>query len=270
MIGYFGSFSGLGTRSRGPCVESRVLPSEDPRSYIKIRDWQFMSDYLEAQGRRDVRTKITVTGPVTLAFSCAMDGLKYYSSVVDARLYSDFADALNPLILEIARTGCYVQVDEPSLSARVMDSKEAVKVVNQSLCGLPSELYEREKLSVHICGELNGELFTDLMKLDVPVLSLAFSSPNVSRNLGVVSRRVLIAKQKKLGVGCVSVQASKEEQVDKPDVVLKRLETVVQRIGKDRIAFLHPDCGLRNTGEEALEPILKRLSSSAEALRRFG
>jgi 5-methyltetrahydropteroyltriglutamate--homocysteine methyltransferase len=267
MIGYFGFFSGLGMGPKGPYIESRVLPSEDPRSYVKISDWQFMSDYLGAKGRKDVRTKITVTGPVTLAFSCAMNGLKYYSSVADARLYSDFADALKPLIREIAGTGCYVQVDEPSLSARVMDSREAVKVVNQSLAGLPSELYDLEKLSIHVCGELNRKLFNDLMKLDVPVLSLAFSSPNVDRNLRVVSRRVLIAEQKKLGVGCVSVQATRGEQVEKPDVVLNRLETIVQRIGKDRVAFLHPDCGLRSTGEEAVEPILERLMLSAKFLR---
>jgi methionine synthase II (cobalamin-independent) len=199
-----------------------------------------------------------------------MNGLGPYSSVADARLYSDFADALNPLILEIARTGCYLQVDEPSLSARVMDSKEAVKIVNRSLAGLPSELYNREKLSVHVCGELNAGLFNDFMKLDAPVLSLAFSSPNVGRNLGVISRRVLSSGQKRLGVGCVSVQAIRGEQVDRPDSVLSRLETVVQRIGKDRIAFLHPDCGLRNTGEEAVEPILERLSSSAKFLRQSG
>jgi len=173
-------------------------------------------------------------------------------------------------MVEIAKTGCYLQVDEPSLSARVMDGKEAVKVVNQSLAGLPSELHDREKLSVHVCGGLNAGLFNDFMKLDAPVLSLAFSSPNVGRNLGVISRRVLGSGQKRLGVGCVSVQAIRREQVDRPDVVLKRLETVVQRIGKDRIAFLHPDCGMRSTGEEAVEPILERLSLSAKFLRRAG
>jgi 5-methyltetrahydropteroyltriglutamate--homocysteine methyltransferase len=270
MIGYFGSFSGLGMGPHGLCVRARVLPSEDPGSCVKLGDWQFVRDYLRAKKRKDVRMKITVTGPVTLGFSCAMNGLEYYSSVADARLYSDFADALNPLILEIAGTGCYLQVDEPSLSARVMDSKEAVKVVNRSLAGLSSELYNREKLSVHVCGELNAGLFNDFMKLDAPVLSLAFSSPNVGRNLGVISRRVLSSGQKRLGVGCVSVQAIRGEQVDRPDSVLSRLETVVQRIGKDRIAFLHPDCGLKNTGEEAVEPILERLSSSAKFLRQSG
>ena len=127
MISYFSSFSGLGMTRQGPRIESRILPLENPRTYVKIRDWQFVRDYLAAKNRKDVKTKITITGPVTLGFSCAMNGLGPYSSVADARLYSDFADALNPLIAEIAKTGCYLQVDEPSLSARVMDSKEAVK-----------------------------------------------------------------------------------------------------------------------------------------------
>ena len=140
--------------------------------------------------------------------------------------------------------------------------------MNQSLAGLPSELHDREKLSVHVCGELNDALFKDFMRLDVPVLSLAFSASNVSRNLKVVSKSVLSSGQKKLGVGCVSVQAVRREQVEGPDVVLKRLETVVQRVGKDKIACLHPDCGLRSTGEEAVEPILERVSSSARFLRQ--
>jgi methionine synthase II (cobalamin-independent) len=92
----------------------------------------------------------------------------------------------------------------------------------------------------------------------------------VGRNLGVISRRGLSSGQKRLGVGCVSVQAIRGDQVDRPDVVLRRLETVVQRIGQDRIACLHPDCGLKNTGEEAVEPILERVSSSARFLRQAG
>ena len=110
---------------------------------------------------------------------------------------------------------------------------------------------------------LKGEKFRSSL-----VLSLAFGSPNVGRNLKVVSGELLLAGQKRLGVGCVSVQAIRGEQVDRPDAVFRRLETVVQRIGRDRIAFLHLDCGLRSTGEEAVEPILERLSLSAKLLRQ--
>jgi len=54
---------------RGPCIRSRILPLENPGSYVKLVDYQFMKEYLMARGRKDVKAKITVTGPVTFGFS---------------------------------------------------------------------------------------------------------------------------------------------------------------------------------------------------------
>jgi 5-methyltetrahydropteroyltriglutamate--homocysteine methyltransferase len=263
MMSYFSSLPGLGIKSGGPYVKSKILPLDDPKSFVKLKDLQFVRDYLRSKGREDIRVKVSVTGPISLGFSCAYNGLEHYGSIMDMRLYSDFAQALNPLIKEIGKTGCYVQIDEPNLSARVMNSKEAVEVVNEALYGLPTTLYEEEKLSVHICGALNESLFKDFMNLDVPVLSLAFSAPNVRKNLEVISKPVLQSAGKKLGVGCVSVQVARKEEVDKRDVVFERLKIVRDRIGREMVAYLHPDCGLRPTGEDAVEPILETLASSA-------
>ena len=264
MMSYFSSFPGLGIKSGGPYVKSKILPLDDPRSFVKLEDLQFVRDYLRSKGREDVRVKVSVTGPISLGFSCAYNGVEHYGSIMDMKLYSDFAQALNPLIKEISKTGCYVQIDEPSLSARVMNAKEAVEIVNEALSGLPTTLYEEGKLSVHICGALNESLFKDFMNLDVPILSLAFSAPNVRKNLEVISKPVLQSAGKKLGIGCVSVQVARKEEVDKLDVVFERLKIVMDRIGREMVAYLHPDCGLRPTGEDAVEPILETLASSAD------
>lgn len=268
MISYFSSFPGLGIKPGGPYVKSKILPLEDPKSFVKLKDLQFVRDYLRSKGREDVQVKVSVTGPITLGFSCAYNGLEHYSSIMDMKLYSDFAQALNPLIKEIAKTGCYVQIDEPSLSARVMNTKEAVEIVNLALSGLPTTLYEEGKLSVHICGALNESLFNDFMTLEVPVLSLAFSAPNVRKNLEVISKPVLQSAGKKLGIGCVSVQVARKEEVDRLDAVFERLNIVKDRIGKEMVAYLHPDCGLRPTSEDAVEPILETLASSANFLEQ--
>jgi 5-methyltetrahydropteroyltriglutamate--homocysteine methyltransferase len=270
MTSYFGSLPGLGSKPGGPYVKSRILPLENPKDFVKLQDLAFVRDYLRSKGREDVKAKVSITGPVTLGFSCAYNGLEHYSSIRDMKLYSDFAQALNPLIKEIAKTGCHVQIDEPSLSARVMNTKEAVEIVNEALSDLPTTLYEEGKVSVHICGAFNEPLFNDFMNLDAPILSLAFSAQNVRRNLEVVSKRILQSGQKKLGVGCVSVQAARKEEVEKLDAVIGRIETIKDRIGKEMIAFLHPDCGLRNTAEEAVEPILEVLASSASSLEKDG
>ena len=109
---------------------------------------------------------------------------EHYSGMRDMKLYSDFASALKPLAEAVAKTGCYVQIDEPSLSIRVMEAAQAVKIVNETLSGVPSSTYDEGKLIVHVCGSLNKPLFEDLMSLETPVLSLAFSAPTVRGKRG--------------------------------------------------------------------------------------
>jgi methionine synthase II (cobalamin-independent) len=225
-------------------------------------------EYLNRKKRGDVQVKVSITGPITLGFACACNGVEHYSGMRDVRLYSDFASALKPLATAIAKTGCYLQVDEPSLSIRVMEASQAVKIVNELLSGVPGSVFDEGRLIVHVCGSLNKLLFEDFMNLDAPVLSLAFSAPTVKGNVEAISKLSLQGHRKKLGVGCVSVQAKTKEEVDALDVVVQRLDMIRDKIGEEQIAFVHPDCGMRGTGEEAVEPILERVAKSAEYLQK--
>jgi methionine synthase II (cobalamin-independent) len=56
--------------------------------------------------------------------------------------------------------------------------------------------------------------------------------------------------------------------VDTFDSVIQRLKAVRDKIGEEQIAFVHPDCGMRGTGEDAVEPILERVASSAGYLQK--
>jgi methionine synthase II (cobalamin-independent) len=60
----------------------------------------------------------------------------------------------------------------------------------------------------------------------------------------------------------------KRDEVEKPDAVIARLDAVKDRIGRDLIAYVHPDCGMRSTSEDAVEQILEVLSSSAGFLEQ--
>ncbi len=268
MINYFKSLPGLGSKPTGPYVKAKIMPFEDPGAFSKLQDSQHVKDYLKSKNREDVQVKVSITGPITLGFACACNGVEHYSGMRDMKLYSDFASALKPLAEAVARTGCYVQIDEPSLSIRVMEASQAVKIVNETLSGVPSATRDNGKLVVHVCGSLNKPLFEDLMNLDAPVLSLAFSAPAVKGNLEAISKLSLQGHRKKLGVGCVSVQAKRREEVDTFDSVIQRLKAVRDKIGEEQIAFVHPDCGMRGTGEDAVEPILERVASSAGYLQK--
>jgi methionine synthase II (cobalamin-independent) len=138
--------------------------------------------------------------------------------------------------------------------------------VNETLRGVPASVCDEGKLIVHVCGPLTPSLFTDLVNLDACILSLAFSAPSVTKNVEAVSNQALETHGKMLGVGCVSVQANKKQDVEPLDSVLRRLKTIVDKVGRNHVAFLHPDCGLRGTGEGALEPILETVALSARYL----
>jgi 5-methyltetrahydropteroyltriglutamate--homocysteine methyltransferase len=268
MINYFKSLPGLGMKSSGPFVKSKIMPFEKPEDFSKLEDLQYVREYLKSKNREDVEVKVSITGPITLGFACACNGVEYYGRMTDIRLYSDFASALKPLATAIARTGCYLQVDEPSLSIRVMEAAQAVKIVNEVLSGVPSSVYDEGRLIVHVCGALNRPLFEDLMSLDAPSLSLAFGAPTVKGNLEAISKLSLQGHRKKLGVGCVSVQTKTEKDVDALDVVIQRVNMIRDKVGEEQIAFVHPDCGMRGTCEDAIEPILDRVVKSAEYLEK--
>ena len=264
MISYFGSLPGLEMTPHGPHIISKILPLDDPQTHAKLEDLRSVKAYLKQKGREDIEVKASVTGPITLGFACACNGVTYYNGLTDRRLYSDFAIALKSLVEEIAKTGCYVQIDEPSLSIRVMDAAEAVKIVNQTISDLPSSILDEDRLIVHVCGSLTPSVFSELLNLDAPVLSLAFSAPKVRANLEMISKSLLMSHGKKLGAGCVSVQASKKEEVESFDQVSHRLKILKDKLGEEQIAMLHPDCGMRPIGEEAVEPILKLVAESTK------
>jgi len=264
MIGYFEGIPGVERGPKGLFVKSKILPHPKPDDFVKFRDLEIVRRYLAEMGREDVGVKVTITGPITLGFSTAINGLNYYSSLRDVNLYSDFAEALAPIVAEAHRRGCHIQVDEPALSARVIDSKVGVKIVNRLFSDLP-QAFKREKASVHVCGQLNMKIFSDLLELDAHILSLAFSASNVQKNVELLSRQILDGCGKKLGVGCISVQAKSLSDVEDVETVSRRLLQIKDRVGEENIAVVHPDCGLRLVSEQVAEAILERMS---EAIKR--
>lgn len=77
-----------------------------------VSDGEQRTDIINYFNLRDVKVKVSITGPITLGFACAYTGVEHYNGMRDMRLYSDFASALKPLATAIAKTGCYVQIDE--------------------------------------------------------------------------------------------------------------------------------------------------------------
>lgn len=268
MINYFESVPGLARGAKGLQVAGRIEPPAESESFVKVRDYLFSRNYLDSTGRRDVPIKVTFTGPITLAFSCALNGLKYYSNLKDLRLYEDLAEALSPLIREVARRNAHVQLDEPGLSARFIETKSSIRAINTLVQSLPSSLRDDRKLSIHICGAITKDLFEEFLLLDVPVLSIAFSGPLEVDNIKSIDQRKLQENRKSIGVGCVTTEPRNATEVDDVQKILGRLRMIERKIGYENLAYSHPDCGLRGTAEAAIPAILANLSEASDLFEK--
>ncbi len=253
MITYFEQIPGLGRGSRGLRVSGKIKPMENPNDFYKIRDYNLVTSYLSALNRREVKVKITLTGPVTLGMTSAIGGVSSYRNVRDPSLYEDCADALIPLARRALEVGALLQIDEPGISARF----ESPKYTERLLSALPDNAVDEGRVSLHVCGSV-GRVFDDLLDLSVNIFSFGFSRAQESKNMETISRASL-KSGKKLGVGFIS-----NTSLEDPDTALKRLNKIAKIVGVDDIAYLHPDCGFGPTPPELVEPILRNMKEASD------
>lgn len=256
MITYFEQITGFGRGSKGLKVSGRIKPMDDPCSFYKVVDHVAMRAYLTSTGRGVVKTKITLTGPVTLGMTAAMGGINGYSGLRDPALYSDCADALLPLAEEALKAGALLQIDEPGISARFESPKYAERLLSQ----LPDSAIDGGKVSLHVCGHV-GKVWDELMELSVNILSLGFSRAQEARNLETIAENRLPGG-KRLGAGFIS-----NTYLEEPEAALARLRRITSLVGVESIAYIHPDCGFAPTPPAIVEPILANMKAASDGFR---
>jgi len=270
MIGYFSDLPGLSPGKNGPYVAGRVRPPRDPSETFKIRDLKTALNHLGKGGFKAEGLKLSVTGPVTLAFTCAARAVKTdaYKGIGDPSLYLDVAEALNSIVSEALAHGVLVQIDEPGISAGYLNPKLAVEAVNTALKGIGDSRDTLEKLSLHVCGDLTRipDLLTHLLNVRVGCLSLAFAGrvEEANRRLPL---QILCEKERLLGVGCVSVGAVEQDAVETVEEAARIVHLASSRIGLEKVRYVHPDCGLRSTPLQVAEKILEVTSKTAKKVR---
>lgn len=257
LIDYFEQIPGLGRRNGKPAIIERIKPLEDPTQFTKIVDCKRVFSYLRALGRGDVGVKVTITGPITLGFTYAMGGIGPYSGVLDKTLYLDLVNALIPIIETAAKMGCYIQVDEPGLTGRFLHTAMAEEILSE----LFKEIHVDKEVTIHVCGSLRDVpgLYDMLLRLDLEVLSLAFSGEREKTNFEIISKRSLEDYGKKLGAGFIS-----NVKVESVETAFRRLRRIAEKVGVENIAFVHPDCGFRETPPNIVEEILATMKKASE------
>jgi 5-methyltetrahydropteroyltriglutamate--homocysteine methyltransferase len=177
--------------------------------------------------------KFTCTGPHMLS-KVMMD--RHYGSPRGVAL--GFARALRKQ-LELVPADV-VQIDEANIAGHPDDTEWALPAVNHVL-----ETVKGER-AVHICfGNYGGQtvqkgtwksLLEFMNGLEANHLVLEFA------RRGFEELEVLRDVNPRIGIG-VGVIDIKDNEIETPDLVAQRIETVSKILGPNRIRYVHPDCG---------------------------
>lgn len=177
--------------------------------------------------------KFTVTSPYMLGRVLINEHYGSHEELVFA-IADILADQLDGLSADI------VQVDEANLTGRPEDAAFAAEAINRVFSKTKSEK------AVHLCfGNYGGQTvqkgtyaylleFLNSLECDHVVLEMA-RRPKEDRDI-----LQDIKKEIGLGVGVIDI---KDNQVESPEIVAQRIEDIAQRVGPERIKYVHPDCG---------------------------
>jgi len=253
MVSYFAqSLGGLGVQNGVPVITGRVSLSGGAGDFSKVKDLQRLRSRFP-----DKEFKVAITGPTTLGMTCASRKIEsHYRDLSDFRLYEDIAEALAPIAKALADGGAHVQIDEPFLSQGYRDLPERVRLLDVVAGDLP-----RERTSVHVCGFVGRfGVVNHLLELSrVSVLSFAFAGRTEESNILHIERAAFEDHGKRLGAGCISVTPMSRDEVNTPEQVRALLSNICGRIGRENVAYAHPDCGLRATKKELVPVILENM-----------
>jgi len=177
--------------------------------------------------------KFTVTSPYMLAK--VLDDARYGSL---AALVMALADLLKVQLEEI--DAAVVQVDEANVTGHPDDGPIAAAGINRVLEGVSG------RKAVHLCfGNYGGQTiqkgtyaklvaFLNALEADHVVLEMARRPEPELEMLREVKSEL------DLGIGVIDI---KDNEVETPDQVARRIERAARCLGVERIVFVHPDCG---------------------------
>lgn len=195
---------------------------------------RLMDDYESSRKLTKLPLRFTCTGPHMLSKVVAD---RHYGSPRGVAL--GFARVLRRQ-LEMFDADV-VQLDEANISGHPEDAEWAVPAINHVL-----EVIKGER-AVHVCfGNYGGQtvqkgtwrgMLEFLNRLEANHFILEFA------RRGFEELEVLKELDPKFAIG-VGVIDIKDNEVETPELVAKRLEQATSVLGADRVRWAHPDCGL--------------------------
>jgi 5-methyltetrahydropteroyltriglutamate--homocysteine methyltransferase len=133
-----------------------------------------------------------------------------------------------------------IQVDEANVTGNPDDGPIAAAAINRVLAGV------RGTKAVHLCfGNYGGQriqqgqyvklvAFLNALQVDHLVLEMARRPSDEINVLKDVDSRI------GLGIGVIDI---KDNEVESPDTIARRIQRAAEVLGVERIQYVHPDCG---------------------------
>ncbi len=177
--------------------------------------------------------KFTVTSPYMLAKVIADE---HYRDL--ERLVMALADVLREQVALIDAE--VVQIDEANVTGHAADGPLAAAGINRVLEGV------RGEKAVHLCyGNYGGQTiqrgtyekllaFLNALAADHLVLEIA------RRPEAELTMLREVRPELGLGIGVIDI---KDNEVETPETVARRIERAAGVLGAERIGYVHPDCG---------------------------
>lgn len=218
---------------RKPGNQFRAMPPGVVVDAIGPGRLNLRADYELYRGLTRSAKKFTVTSPYMLAKMLADD---YYHDL--SALVTALADVLKEQIAGIDAD--VIQVDEANVTGHPDDGPIAAAGINRVLEGV------RRERAVHLCyGNYGGQTiqqgtyeklveFLNALEADHVVLELA---RRPEAELAMLKR---VKSSLGLGIGVIDI---KDNEVEIPEQVARRIERAARELGPERIKYVHPDCG---------------------------
>ncbi len=222
-----------------------VVDKLGPGNLNLLKDYEFVKQFCHKP------LKFTITSPYMLA------------RVLSNKLYSDF----NELVMAIAEIladqlididADVIQIDEANLTGHPEDAEIAAQAINRTF------KHVKGRKGVHLCfGNYGGQTvqqgtydcligFINSLTCDHVVLEMA-RRPQADE-------KILREIKPEIGVG-LGVIDIKDNQVESPDIIAKRIESAAKICGQERIHYVHPDCGMwmlpRSVADEKIRVLVK-------------
>jgi 5-methyltetrahydropteroyltriglutamate--homocysteine methyltransferase len=211
----------------------RAKPAALVRGALEAGHLNLLRDYRLYRDLTPLPKKFTVTSPYMLAKVLADE---YYRDL--PALVMALADILKEQLVGLDAD--VIQIDEANVTGHAEDGAIAAAGINRVLEGVQGER------AVHLCyGNYGGQTiqkgtylrlieFLNALQADHVVLEMA------RRPEAEMAMLRDVRPSLGLGIGVIDI---KDNEVETPAEVARRIERAASALGPERIRYVHPDCG---------------------------